>query len=380
MRHQQFWVWAMEAARKVGARAEELMEGHTSSWESILEDENFAHLPTQPTIQPENNCKESSSEEAAAKPVSNKATEPATAQKVRGSKAKSKGRKRQKTAQPGKGNIVKNETKSRTKFSQTLLTTESFAAGSGPTRSSGKKRKPKMNKEYGSLVRRPTARQVPSLEMLREDRIGIFSAASALNNLAKKRLREALIPPPIRRTITNTIIEDPDFISRRRGRYLVNSIKKREFATLREGVWLKDSPLNFFLKTFVQDKERTIHCFSSGFFQFLQDRNGGIYHYDSVSAYMRRQLNAYEEGIASLSLLFAPINIDNTHWIFLCVVFESKRIELFDSQGKKPSNRGYMETMRRFSYDEFHKGTPGEDRPLYDEWKREWKNSDRSSR
>ena len=197
MRHQQFWVWAMEAARKAGAKAEELTEGHTSSWESILEDENFAHLPTQPTIQPENNRKESSLEEAAAKPDSNEATEPATAQKVRGSKVKSKGRKRQKTAQPGKGNIVKNETKSRTKFSQTLLTTESFAAGSGPTRVSGKKRKPKMNKEYGSLVRRPTARQVPSLETLREDRIGIFLAASALNNLAKERLWEALIPSPI---------------------------------------------------------------------------------------------------------------------------------------------------------------------------------------
>ena len=83
---------------------------------------------------------------------------------------------------------------------------------------------------------------------------------------------------------------------------------------------------------------------------------------------MRRQLNAYEEGIASLSLLFVLINIDNTHWIFLCVVFESKRIELFDSQGKKPSNKEYMETMRRFLYDEFHKGTPVEERPPYDEW------------
>ena len=94
---------------------------------------------------------------------------------------------------------------------------------------------------------------------------------------------------------------------------------------------------------------------------------------------MRRQLNVYNEGIASLLRLFVPINIDNTHWIFLCVVFESKRIELFDSQGKKPSNQGYMETMRRFLYDEFHKGTPVEDRPLYEVWEREWKNSDRSS-
>ena len=88
----------MEAAQKAGARAEGLTEGHTSSWESILEDEIFVHLPTQPTTQPENNCKESSSEEASAKPCSNEAKKPATAQPVRGSKTKSKGSKRQKTA------------------------------------------------------------------------------------------------------------------------------------------------------------------------------------------------------------------------------------------------------------------------------------------
>ena len=42
----------MEAARKAGAKAEELTEGRTSSWESILEDENFAHLPINPADDP----------------------------------------------------------------------------------------------------------------------------------------------------------------------------------------------------------------------------------------------------------------------------------------------------------------------------------------
>ena len=37
-----------------------------------------------------------------------------------------------------------------------------------------------------------------------------------------------------------------------------------------------------------------------------------------------------------------------------------------------------METMRQFLYDELHKDNPVEERPGYDEWKKDWKYSDRS--
>ena len=36
-----------------------------------------------------------------------------------------------------------------------------------------------------------------------------------------------------------------------------------------------------------------------------------------------------------------------------------------------------METMRQFLYNELHKDTPDVERPSYDEWKKEWKCSDR---
>ena len=46
LRHQQHWLWSIEAACEAGARAEKLTKGQTTSWKEILKDENFAHLPT----------------------------------------------------------------------------------------------------------------------------------------------------------------------------------------------------------------------------------------------------------------------------------------------------------------------------------------------
>ena len=68
---------------------------------------------------------------------------------------------------------------------------------------------------------------------------------------------------------------------------------------LREGTWLYDAPLNFFLKAFVKDTERGVHCFGSGFFKLIEARSVE-YNYESIHAFMRGQLGAYEEGIASL--------------------------------------------------------------------------------
>ena len=152
-----------------------------------------------------------------------------------------------------------------------------------------------------------------------------------------------------------------------------------EFATLRDKTWLTDAVLTFFLKTFVHDEDKGIHCLSSGFFKLIAHRNGGVYNYEeSVENFVRNQFNEYEEGLASVKQLLTPINISDQHWIFLRVKMEAKRIELYDSMGKNPENKGYMETMRRFIYDELHKDTPVGERPGYDEWKKEWKYSDRS--
>ena len=61
-----------------------------------------------------------------------------------------------------------------------------------------------------------------------------------------------------------------------------------EFATLRDKTWLTDAVLTFFLKTFVHDEDRGIHCLSSGFFKLIAHRNGGVYNYEeSVENFVR---------------------------------------------------------------------------------------------
>ena len=46
LKHQQHWLWSVEAAQEAGARAARLSKGQTTSWKEILKDENYAHLPT----------------------------------------------------------------------------------------------------------------------------------------------------------------------------------------------------------------------------------------------------------------------------------------------------------------------------------------------
>ena len=43
---QQYWLWAVEAAREAGGRALELTEGKTSSWKDVIHDGKFVDLPT----------------------------------------------------------------------------------------------------------------------------------------------------------------------------------------------------------------------------------------------------------------------------------------------------------------------------------------------
>ena len=86
-------------------------------------------------------------------------------------------------------------------------------------------------------------------------------------------------------------------------------------------------------------------------------------------------------GLRSLAQLFVPINIANTHWIFLRVLIQQRRIELYDSYARRiPANRQYMEDMRKYLHLELNKHLPADERPLYKVWKRNWRYKDRSTR
>ena len=75
-------------------------------------------------------------------------------------------------------------------------------------------------------------------------------------------------------------------------------------------------------------------------------------------------------GLFNLDNLFVPINISNTHWLFLWVDFNTCVIEIYGSIDclANPRNRKYMWAIRQFLYDMKYKGTPIDNRPDVEEW------------
>ena len=92
-------------------------------------------------------------------------------------------------------------------------------------------------------------------------------------------------------------------------------------------------------------------------------------HYEDVQNYS----SYIDGGLFNLAQLFVPINIANTHWIFLRVDFEHKTLELYDSFGTaNPSHQKYLLAMRRYLYEEKFKDVAPEQRPAFIQWKTTW--------
>ena len=160
----------------------------------------------------------------------------------------------------------------------------------------------------------------------------------------------------------------------------------------------------------MQKKVEGVQCFTSRFFNLLW------YHYDVVNGEAdhgsyegfgprgtppdtpearegipaNRVLDRYrfwsvqslgdglEGGLFSQDKIFVPINISNSHWLFLLVDINEKVIELYDSIGGAPNprNNKYMWAMRRFLYDMKYKGSTIDSRPNFEEWKHSWATRD----
>ena len=101
-----------------------------------------------------------------------------------------------------------------------------------------------------------------------------------------------------------------------------------------------------------------------------------IYNHEKVQNYS----DYIEGGLFNLEHLFVPINIANSHWIFLRADFERKTIELYDSFGTaNPHYRRYLWAMRRYLYDEEFKDVAFDQRPNCEQWKTTWAIRDMSS-
>ena len=96
-------------------------------------------------------------------------------------------------------------------------------------------------------------------------------------------------------------------------------IKQLEFQRFRDRTWLNDTLIYCFLKKYVQDVLTNFYCFGSHFFTRL--REDGVYDYENV----RRLGRKFSGVLAALKTLYVPIDISNTHWVFIKLMYKGNR-------------------------------------------------------
>ena len=83
-------------------------------------------------------------------------------------------------------------------------------------------------------------------------------------------------------------------------------------------------------------------------------RENGVYNYENVRRRGRNfprgnPITGESGGLAALKTLYVPIDISNTHWIFIKVDVGERQIELYDSFGRVvPDNNRYLGDMKSY--------------------------------
>jgi sentrin-specific protease 1 len=131
-----------------------------------------------------------------------------------------------------------------------------------------------------------------------------------------------------------------------------DKVKPQSMRRLRDGTWLNDEVINFYLKHCLNQKDKLkcikspgrkrSHFFSTYFVQNLfDDRNDnhklrGKYNYNSVKRWGNKVPG---KDIFNLKYLFCPINLDDLHWALACICMEQKKIIHLDSIRKNDETR-----------------------------------------
>ena len=141
---------------------------------------------------------------------------------------------------------------------------------------------------------------------------------------------------------------------------------------------MNDNIIDMFLRRYVQEMTPGTFCFTTHFMEeMLEEEDASvIYEHEKVQNWSC----GIEEGLFELDHLFVPINIANSHWIFLRVDFGRKAIELYDSFGTaNPHHRRYLWAMQRYLFDEEYRDVAHDQRPDFEQWKTSWAIRDMSS-
>ena len=176
-----------------------------------------------------------------------------------------------------------------------------------------------------------------SKDVLTADSTGLklLSLTDSLSPDQKTDITTALEAPPKYKVV---VLESGGTV--RNAEYVIRvsgiSGTQKDLRTLQEGAWLTDNLINMFLRKYVQEEIQGVHCYFICFMQMmLRERESGlIYDYNPVRDYASH----IDGGLFNLQHLFVPINISDTHFIFLWVDFNSTTIRAYDSSNKGHDN------------------------------------------
>ena len=140
---------------------------------------------------------------------------------------------------------------------------------------------------------------------------------------------------------------------------------------LNQGIWLDDEIIHFLLRAVIEVGCPTSRFISPHFWTSLLITDDG-YCYDNVRAWGQ----GVPGGLLNAENVFFPLNIDNTHWLFLRLRPAIQSIELWDSMGYRSSNGVYLQHLLRYLYDEYASGEM--DPTAFGTWAHDWTTEDRS--
>ena len=320
---QTLWLYAFEAGEAARAHASKLSEGREVSWDNIIRHGKFVGAPTMNPV---------------FEGPLDKLLPPA----------------------PPKRKKQRNDAVGRRPAAPTQTNTSNATLPTNGTKAVRKARKAatraKSRTTTSSGRRGARGQTVASPRAVAADRLSLLSPQPV--PAARRHTLDRLLAPNVEQAIL---------------RPGANSISTTSFARLRPGEWLDDEVITYVCRRVLQPEEGVCYIMPTHFMSSLLrvGHSSPGYSYEDVSGWSRRAGCCLME----LQRLIVPIHKGNDHWLFLVVLPEQHRIELYDSLGRHANNSTYMAAMVRYLWDDCR---AEEGSIEYDAWAQLWTCQDMS--